>query len=362
MLLASISIGLYVVTPVRRGGKIANSIMATYKVIQDIEAEDKFVGPLTLKQFIFAATGVLCGYLSFFAVLKGAYFMLVFLLPPAFLGFFLAIPWSKDQPTEIWVLAKLRFHFKPRKRVWNQDGIQELVTITAPKKVEHLYTNNLSQGEVKSRLRALADTIDTRGWAVKTPGAVHTPTPSLISRTDRLVDTTILPQQVATLNDDTPDPMDEKNSPVASNFSRMIQTSQEDRRAEALEMMEEARKPKTVTARPVTKTTPAVQHLTAQPATATPVTTTDEKLLSEQLKKSSSKGEDAVGHMHAIPTRTTAQTTQPKTDQKKAQAPIPSTPRTDILDLSQNNDLNVATIARQAKRDEPSDEVVISLR
>ena len=28
--------------------------MAVYKVIQDIEAEDKLLGPLTLKQFIFA--------------------------------------------------------------------------------------------------------------------------------------------------------------------------------------------------------------------------------------------------------------------------------------------------------------------
>ena len=28
--------------------------MATYKVIQDIEAEDKLIGPLTLRQFIYA--------------------------------------------------------------------------------------------------------------------------------------------------------------------------------------------------------------------------------------------------------------------------------------------------------------------
>jgi len=39
--------------------------MATYKVIQDIEAEDKLVGPLTLRQFIYAAIAAICGYLSF---------------------------------------------------------------------------------------------------------------------------------------------------------------------------------------------------------------------------------------------------------------------------------------------------------
>lgn len=337
--------------------------MATYKVIQDIEAEDKFVGPLTLKQFIFAATGVLCAYLSFFAVIKGAFFMLIFLLPPAILGFFLAIPWSKDQPTEVWVLAKLRFRLKPRQRIWNQDGIQELVTITAPKKPEHLYTNNMSQGEVRSRLKALADTIDTRGWAVKHAGAAQTINPGIFGQSDRLVEADILPQQVASLVDDTPDPMDEKDSPAASTFSKMMRDSQEERKAEALQAMEEARKPKAaaVPSRPITS--PAQQHLSQpQPSPAAQVSSFDEKLLTEQLKKSSTKGSDAVGHMHTIPTHAKVQPGSQKTDNKKAQASIPSTPRTDILDLSQNNDLDVATIARQAKRDEPNDEVVISLR
>jgi hypothetical protein len=35
--------------------------MATYKVIQDIEAEDKLVGPLSLKQFIFALIAIFLG-------------------------------------------------------------------------------------------------------------------------------------------------------------------------------------------------------------------------------------------------------------------------------------------------------------
>ncbi len=33
--------------------------MATYKVIQDIEAEDKLLGPLSLRQFIYAVIVVL---------------------------------------------------------------------------------------------------------------------------------------------------------------------------------------------------------------------------------------------------------------------------------------------------------------
>jgi len=39
--------------------------MATYKVIQDIEAEDKLLGPMTLRQFIYAVIVVVMGFVAF---------------------------------------------------------------------------------------------------------------------------------------------------------------------------------------------------------------------------------------------------------------------------------------------------------
>src|SRR5882672_513781 len=141
--------------------------MAVYKVIQDIEAEDKLLGPLTLRQFIYAGGAALFYYLTFLAVTKGAAFMSVVFLPIALIGTFFAWPWSRDQPTEIWALAKIRFYVKPRRRIWNQSGVKELVTITAPRKIQTVYTNGLTQNEVQNRLRALAETIDSRGWAIK---------------------------------------------------------------------------------------------------------------------------------------------------------------------------------------------------
>ncbi|MGI9027269.1 MAG: PrgI family protein, partial [Candidatus Saccharimonadales bacterium] len=118
--------------------------MATYKVIQDIEAEDKFLGPLTLKQFIFGASAIFFGYLGVYAVTQGAAFLLTVFAPPTLLGLFLAIPWNKDQPTEVWVLAKLRFRVKPRSRIWDQAGLEELVTITVPKVIEISKTDGLN--------------------------------------------------------------------------------------------------------------------------------------------------------------------------------------------------------------------------
>ena len=88
--------------------------MATYKVIQDVEAEDKLVGPLSLRQFIYAAIAAFLLYLSFFAIAKGVPFLLLFFVPPALFTGFLAVPWHSDQPTEVWALAKLRFIVRSR--------------------------------------------------------------------------------------------------------------------------------------------------------------------------------------------------------------------------------------------------------
>src|SRR5665213_108836 len=121
--------------------------MATYKVIQDIEAEDKLLGPLSLRQFIYAGICVLCLYLSFLTLTKHVGFLIVVFAPVAIFTGFFAFPWKLNQPTEIWALAKIRFLLKPRRRIWDQSGVKELVTITAPKRIESNYTNGLSQTE-----------------------------------------------------------------------------------------------------------------------------------------------------------------------------------------------------------------------
>jgi hypothetical protein len=129
--------------------------VATYKVIQDIEAEDKILGPLTLRQFIFALVGSFFTYLSFLVLTKGLPVLLIIFLPPALFCWLFAFPFGRDQPTEIWFLAKLRFWFLPRKRLWDQTGVIELVTITVPKKIERILTDGLSQSEVKAACKPL---------------------------------------------------------------------------------------------------------------------------------------------------------------------------------------------------------------
>ena len=174
--------------------------MATYKVLQDIEAEDKLFGPFTLKQFIFGGITVVLGFIGFRIVIAGAPMfitipILLVMLPFFLLFGFLAAPIGRDQSTETWLLARLRFLFKPRTRIWNQDGIKELVTITVPKKIERVYTKDFTQDEVRSRLKALANTVDSRGWAVKNVNANLFNQPDYVQvsagESDRLVDPSI---------------------------------------------------------------------------------------------------------------------------------------------------------------------------
>lgn len=217
--------------------------MAVYKVIQDIEAEDKLLGPLTLKQFIFATIAVGFGFVAFMVVSKtGAIYLAIPFLP--FIAGFgvLAAPLSKDQPTDLWLAARIRFFIKPRKRIWDQSGIKELVTITVPKKEIKQLTDNLSQGEVKSRLNALADTLDSRGWAVKNVALNMYSNPSYAYAYDggqeRLIGPSSLPRAVDEVNiTNTDDILDTNYNPTAQHFEEMMEVSTANHKAQAVANM-----------------------------------------------------------------------------------------------------------------------------
>jgi hypothetical protein len=207
--------------------------MAVYKVIQDIEAEDKIVGFLTLKTFVYA---LICGTLLYInirmllaSILGPLRYVFVFILfwPMALFGT-LAAPIGREQSTEVWILSRVRFYLKPRLRIWNQSGLLELVTITAPKRIERQLTKNFTQREVRSRLKALATTLDSRGWAVRNVAVDLNANPSYLDivepESDRLVAGSNLPTtQAATDVTESDDIMDAQNNPTAQHFEALMQ-------------------------------------------------------------------------------------------------------------------------------------------
>ena len=367
--------------------------MATYKVLQDIEAEDKLVGPLSLRQFVYAGVSALCLYFSFIVIAKGVPFLLVIFLPPAIFSGFFAFPWSRDQPTEVWALAKIRFYLKPRKRIWNQSGVKELVTITVPKKVERAYTNGLSQPEIQNRLNALANTIDSRGWATKnvSVSSYAQSLPNVTTQSDRLVDLSSLPQEVSNLDVTASDDMlDTQNNHIAQQFDTMIAASSQAHHRQIVDRLEsKAPAPQPPSQPPADYwflNQPTAGSVGAPPANTTYVkpqvvypgaddqtpaavpaaepTPTEEAIIKEN-KQHGDPYQFAYSHLkniHPIGSQPaqTVQTVQPQHSDDQ-----PVTPTTDPakIDLARNNDLNISTIARLAnKKEPPENEVVVRLR
>ena len=218
-----------------------------YKVIQDIESEDRLIGFLTLKGFVYAAIALVFAFINFKLVTATGLgplrwpFVLVF-TPPMLLFGLLATPLGGVQSTEDWLIARLSFYFKPQRHTWDQSGLKELVTITAPKKEEKHYTDGLSQNEVKSRLEALAATLDSRGWAVKNVN-VNTYSGSPVDQgSDRLVRSASLPQAVPTIAVRAEDDMLDPNQNVkAHQVDAMVQEKTAAYKKEILRKIDAAR-------------------------------------------------------------------------------------------------------------------------
>ncbi|MDO4967307.1 MAG: PrgI family protein [Candidatus Saccharibacteria bacterium] len=140
--------------------------MAQYKVPQDVEAEDKLLGPFTFRQFIYlliAAAGI-AGAWGLFQI-----FPLLALIPLPFIFFFgiLALPVRKDQPMETYLAALVGFYLKPNRRVWTPGQRESTIKIIAPKKVEKSRTRDITEDEASHRLSFLANIVDTEGYAIR---------------------------------------------------------------------------------------------------------------------------------------------------------------------------------------------------
>ncbi len=140
--------------------------MAQYKVPQDVEADDKLVGPFTFRQlcYLFIAFG-----LGALAVLLFNIFPLLAIIPVPFILFLLILcnPFKKDQPMETYLAALINFYLKPSKRFWNPGQRESTITITAPKKLEGPRIRAISEDEASHRLSFLAEIVDSNGQAVR---------------------------------------------------------------------------------------------------------------------------------------------------------------------------------------------------
>lgn len=339
--------------------------MATYKVPQDVEAEDKLLGPFTFRQFIYLIIVALSIALAWGL---GQVFILLSVIPLPIILLFgaLALPLRKDQPMEIYLAAMVSFYLKPRKRLWDPDGVESLIEITAPKVVEVQRTKDISQSEADRRFGYLAEIVDSEGWAVRGPG-MQAPNSSMAT------DVYYAAQTADDVLDD--------NNTVSRSFDYMIDQADARHREEAMAKMRET-------------AAAAATMATAAPAPASPVpppsavvdpTKADDPSSAATIPTPTPVASDdnTVGPAvyNPYPTDIQQHVIEPLHNQedilgdrpvpKPEPKPAPTTSEkpvsADIMNLANNTDLSVETIAREAHRlsekqgDDMQEEVVISL-
>lgn len=371
--------------------------MATYKVPQDVEADDKLIGPFSFRQFIYLiivamAIAIGWGLAQIFVGLAIIVFPIV-----VFFGA-LALPLRKDQPMEIYMAAIVSFYLKPRQRLWDPEGVETLIEVSAPKTIEIQRTKDLSQTEAAQRLSYLADIVDSGGWAIR---GVSGTTGTAMNN-----DVYLEAQSAQDVLD--------TNTTIAHSFDQMMTQSTERMHEEARQRMMQATQPPVPTpalapvAPPVLPATitpqftqpaaPAPQVVSLAGQAATPVAS-DEQLLAQMSQQLSAQpglnGSTTNPHYDPYPTfhqsiiqplndvahqaesdivapPPTVSTPAPTVVAKKpVKEKEPSTSdvtlTAGIINLANNPDLSIETIAHEASRlkkkaEEESDEVVISLR
>ncbi len=281
--------------------------MAQYKVPQDVEADDKLLGPFSFRQFIYlliAGGGVVAaiGLFQIFPLLA------IIPLPVVFFFALLALPLKKDQPMETYLAALVSFYLKPRKRFWVPGQRESTITITAPKVVEKPRVRDISEEEASHRLSFLADIVDTEGESIK--------------------NTTSMRDDYAAEANNAPDIFDNNNT---NNIDYMINQEQVAHKNEIINQMRNA-----------------IQEVENEKSLASPnpprIKKHDEK--PKEVKKTTPKTprDDVV--------------VKPNLSKTTSEKPI----KPSIIELANNPDYSIETIQKEANRINQKDEVYISLR
>lgn len=200
--------------------------MATYKVPQDVEAEDKLIGPFSFRQFIYLIVAAIAGGVAY-GLSRIAMWLVVVPMPLILFFLVLALPLKKDQPFEVYLAAMIRFLLKPKLRMWEPEGNVRFVQINSSKPAEEIQLKEFSGDEAAQKLEYLANIVDTGGWASR---GVSAPVDFGASP----LNDTILAE-----TDTTEDVMDDATTVVQS-FDTLLEHEEQQKRDDMAKMMQQA--------------------------------------------------------------------------------------------------------------------------
>jgi hypothetical protein len=196
--------------------------MGQYKVPQNVEAEDKILGPLTFRQFIYALMGVGWAILCFALLHKIPAAMIILGAPPTLLLMLLAFYTRDGQNFEQLLIAMVGFFAASRRRLWVKEDVAETFHIEPTKHAAEVTQRN--PAEVISELEKLAVLIDSRGW--NRPPQTES---NLVQPTTPHEDRMVAPPPAPHAPDEPKtDMLDLQQSPLAQNLAELLRAAAED--------------------------------------------------------------------------------------------------------------------------------------
>lgn len=285
--------------------------MASYKVPQDVEAEDKLLGPFSFRQFIYLVIASLAAGLAY--LLFNILAPLALIPVPIIIIFLaLALPLKKDQPMEVYFAAILAFYFKPRRKLWQTDSITNLVEITDQITDPRDQTPvDISFDEAKDRISFLSKVVDSRGMIIKNQFQNSSLQADIISEVNQIQD------------------IHDINTGVGQNFNQMLSDQSSQNRQRIINQLNQ----------PTTSQNSAYPNFQTWQQTRT---TETQPIITD------------------YPTPEPVVNTQKTTSQNQLD--------NELVNLASNTDLSVQTIAAQAKKITnknilgDQDEIIISMR
>lgn len=210
--------------------------------------------------------------------------------------------------------AMAMFYLKPRRRLWLPDGIESLIEITVPKIQDINRTKGISQNEAERRFSYLAEIVDSQGWAVRGSGAQQAASSAMNS------DAYFAAQQVN-------DILDNDNTTARALDDKLV-------KSDARKHQELINSVNSQIGTPVDSTT-KVPIFNPYPTDI--IQTVINPIVAHPSPRPTP--EESADHGEKVPSAA-------------------------IINLANNNDLSIATIAHEAKRisENNNEEVIISLR
>jgi len=134
------------------------------KIPQNIDKEDKLVGPLTLKQFLYLLGGAALTFVAYQYYVNAYLFFTEFVLIGIVVMTFaslLAFGKVNGRPFITFLASVGSFILAPKRRLWDKDNALETVTVKLPRQTE--MQAPATKAINKSQLEQLATILDTGG-------------------------------------------------------------------------------------------------------------------------------------------------------------------------------------------------------